>query len=133
MRKLAYLAERRGTTPGATNTSDIAGAKLGMRLYIHKIVQHVETRKPTTFEFRKAIEIAWFWKTREAAERALLIWKGISVQGPFGRMSDCTDFRIEPRPRGGFVISCEHPSRFKTIFFRLRGIAQQGLVSAQFQ
>jgi hypothetical protein len=83
-----------------------------MRLYIHRIVPDVEQHKPTTFAFIKAIEVAWFWKTREAAERALRIWQGILVQLPLGPAVACTDFRIEPRPQGGFVISCEHPPNF---------------------
>ena len=83
-----------------------------MRLYIHRIVPDVENRKPTTFAFIKTIEVAWFWKTREAAERALRIWQGILVQLPIGHAA-CTEFRIEPRPKGGFVISCEHPSHFE--------------------
>src|ERR1700760_1556157 len=81
-----------------------------MRLYIHRIEPDVEKHKPTSFAFIKAMEVAWFWRTREAAERALRVWQGILVQLPFGAPIECTDFRIESRPKGGFVISCEHPS-----------------------
>jgi hypothetical protein len=82
-----------------------------MRLYIYTITSHDD--KPTTYEFTKFKEGAWHWDMRESAERALdMILNGsggITVKAPDGRCDCCTDFRVEPRPQGGFAISCEHP------------------------
>jgi hypothetical protein len=79
-----------------------------MRVYICKVTQHLEAGEPTSFEFVNAVDGAWFWKTRDDAQRALAIWQGITVEGS-AECLPCTDFRFESRPQGGFVISCEHP------------------------
>jgi hypothetical protein len=79
-----------------------------MRVFIYRVKQNLEVGEPTSFEFIHAMENAWFWKTKEAAQRAFAIWQGISVQAS-AIAAACTDFRFEPRPQGGFVISCEHP------------------------
>jgi hypothetical protein len=83
-----------------------------MRLYIHKITKHGEEFKPDIYDFTKSIEGAWFWTTPESAERAQHFFShegGITIRPPFGPSAACTDFRVEPRPQGGFAVSCEHP------------------------
>jgi hypothetical protein len=79
-----------------------------MRVFIYQVKQNWEAGEPTSFEFIHAMESAWFWRTKEAAQRAFAIWQGITVQAS-AIAAACTDFRFEPRPQGGFVISCEHP------------------------
>lgn len=86
-----------------------------MRLYIYKITKNADELKPDTFAFKMSMENAWFWTTRESADRAWRLFSGIggiNVKSPheIGRTAPCTDFFIEPRPEGGFVISCEYPS-----------------------
>ena len=83
-----------------------------MRLYIRK-----STNGPRCpeYEFAKSIEAALYWDTgqREWVDRVfdLISHEGITVNQPFGRgMMPCSDFRIEPRPQGGLVISCEVPA-----------------------
>jgi len=82
-----------------------------MRLYISKITKHTDERKPDTYDFAKFIEGALWWPTKEAAQRNydLHCLIEIRVELPTGQRVPCTDFGIEPRPAGGFVLSCEHP------------------------
>ena len=79
-----------------------------MRLYISNVTNGV--RCPT-YDFAKPIEAAMFWNTREWVTRVCdaISSDGITINPPFANSAPCTDFRIEPRPQGGFVISCEYP------------------------
>jgi hypothetical protein len=85
-----------------------------MRLYVSRITEDAEGLKPATFEFRNTIEEAWYWQTRDAANRAseLLSVVGIDINPPngFKHKASCSAFRVEPLPQGGFAISCEVPS-----------------------
>jgi hypothetical protein len=82
-----------------------------MRLYI-KTIEHGDTHD--IFTWTPAIEGGWNWRVQERAGRFccwILGWGGITVKSPieFGKVGVCADFRVEPRPQGGFVVSCEHP------------------------
>lgn len=84
-----------------------------MRLYISRITEGVEGLKPSTYELGKTIEEAWYWQTRDAADRALELVSvvGIDIRPPngFEPKISCSVFRVEPRPQGGFAISCAAP------------------------
>jgi hypothetical protein len=75
-----------------------------MRLYIQQVTQHSQGKEPTTFRLAESIDNAWFWRTQEDAERALSVWNGIKTTKDG---TECSDVKVEPRPNGGFVISCE--------------------------
>ena len=81
-----------------------------MRLYI-RAINHGENHD--TYEWTSAIEAAWDWSTKEETINKCRVIEqgGITVKSPveFGKIGLCTDFRVEPRPQGGFAISCEHP------------------------
>jgi hypothetical protein len=82
-----------------------------MRLFI-KEIRRVDNHD--TFTWTSAIEGAWNWDAEGQATRYLrwiLGWGEITVKSPteFGKASPCTDFRVEPRPQGGFALSCKHP------------------------
>jgi hypothetical protein len=89
-----------------SNPQTCAGAKgrfrEQMKVYIQEITQHPKTEQPTALKFTDSREDAWFWKTEGDAERAISIWE-TPDRAPVG----CTDFRVESRPQGGFVISCD--------------------------
>jgi hypothetical protein len=79
-----------------------------MRHYISTIT-HVDNHD--NFILTRAIESGWNWDTEEEAERyrrwTVACGETIS-HSPFSKVSGiCTDLRVEPRPQGGFVISCE--------------------------
>jgi len=82
-----------------------------MRLYIAR-----RTNGPRfpIYQFHVAIEAALFWGTTETewVDRVcrLISDEGVTVEQPFGGGArPCSDFRIETRPQGGLVISCEVP------------------------
>ena len=82
-----------------------------MRLFI-KGIRRGENHD--TFTWTSAVEGAWTWGAEGQADRFLrwtLGWGAITVKSPiqFGKIGLCTDFRVEPRPQGGFAVSCEHP------------------------
>jgi hypothetical protein len=82
-----------------------------MRLFIKEIAREANHN---TFTWTSAIEGAWNWDAEGQADRFLrwtLGWGGIAAKSPteFGKIGLCTDFRVEPRPQGGFAVSCEYP------------------------
>jgi len=88
----------------------IEAATNPVRAYIGKITER--KHKQALYDFKESVEGAWFWTTKEEAEsvRQFLSEVGIKVYLPSGNCAPCTDFCVEPRPEGGFAISCEHPS-----------------------
>jgi hypothetical protein len=84
-----------------------------MRLYIRNVTYHHSENKPPTYDFTSITSNAHRWDTKEEADKDLKLieHQGISVTPPahLGPSANCTDLRIEPRPEGGFVISCEYP------------------------
>jgi hypothetical protein len=84
-----------------------------MRLYIRGIIE--KAKKPMTLDFTDSIENSLALKPKGYAERIIhLIFNdlgGINVKSPdgTGRSAFCADPRVEPRPQGGFAISCIHP------------------------
>lgn len=81
-----------------------------MRLYIKTISRG---NNHDTFQWTSAIGGAWNWNVPEQPGRLccwIVGWGGIFVKSPVaGASGFCTEFRIEPRPQGGFAVSCEHP------------------------
>ncbi|MGC2171230.1 MAG: hypothetical protein WA555_16255 [Candidatus Sulfotelmatobacter sp.] len=79
-----------------------------MRHYI-KTITHENNHD--NFVFTRVIEGGWNWSTEEEAERyrRWTVACGETVShSPLRRVSGvCTGFRVERRPQGGFVISCE--------------------------
>jgi hypothetical protein len=79
-----------------------------MRLYIGTIT-HENNRD--SYVFTEDINKAFPWETDQKAE-SYLRWTiacgGTICHSPFTKVSGvCSDFRVEPRPQGGFTISCE--------------------------
>jgi hypothetical protein len=81
-----------------------------MRVYIAR-----RTNGPSfpIYEFTKITKYALFWdaamKWGLEQIRLAIAQEGITVDHPFGGRESCTDFRIEQRPEGGLLISCELP------------------------
>jgi hypothetical protein len=82
-----------------------------MRWYIAS-----RTNGPTRprYEFAARIEGALLWqeKEKEWVHRYCLAMsqEPITIDPPFGDgVTCCTDFRVESRPEGGLVVSCEAP------------------------
>jgi hypothetical protein len=79
-----------------------------MRYYI-KTITHESNHD--NFVYTKAIEGGWNWNTEEEAANYLrwTVACGETTSfSPITKVSGvCTDFRVELRPQGGFVISCE--------------------------
>ncbi|HVR23219.1 MAG TPA: hypothetical protein VMU26_07845 [Candidatus Polarisedimenticolia bacterium] len=78
-----------------------------MRHYIRTITR-VENHPD--FDFTEAMDGGWSWETEKQAQE-YLAWTDPSgraiSRSPFnGVKSVCTDFRIERRPQGDYVISC---------------------------
>jgi hypothetical protein len=82
-----------------------------MRVYIHKITKRALEQEPDLFDFTSAIRSAWYWPTKEDAERASRVFSeiGIRIELSVGECGQCSDYRVEQRPEGGFAVSCEHP------------------------
>jgi hypothetical protein len=83
-----------------------------MHLYIKTVSQKNDHGAfHDAYEFTRAIECGWNWNTEEKAElyRSVIVERGgIIASDPTGiRRRPCTDFRVESRPQGGFVIACE--------------------------
>ena len=87
--------------------------EIEMRLYIAKITppdqEKISPRPHTTYDFTKFIECAWYWDSKEEAQRVISFTGYIMVNQPAGNSAYCTDFQVEARPQGGFAISCDHP------------------------
>jgi hypothetical protein len=80
-----------------------------MRLYI---ANRVNGPHCPLYDFHETVASGIWWDTQARVEAAceLIAREGISVRQPFtGNDQTCTDFRIEPRLHGGYVISCEVP------------------------
>jgi len=79
-----------------------------MRLYIKTVSRG---NNHDTFELTSTIEGAWNWNVYEQPARFcrwIVGWGGIFVKSPItGETGFCTDFRVEPRPQGGFAVSCQ--------------------------
>ncbi len=83
-----------------------------MRVNLKQVKHGEDKLKPIhEYGFTESVERALFWDTSESAEldRSKIDSGGITVKSRDGRIAYCTDFRVEPRPQGGFAISCEHP------------------------
>jgi hypothetical protein len=76
-----------------------------MRLYI-KALEHVREKGTINYEFAPDNDGARFWPTVGIAEgiRDQIVLAGGTIVTAKGISSD---FRVEPRPLGGFVVSCE--------------------------
>ena len=80
-----------------------------MRLYIRS---RVNGPRYPEYEFVHGSEAALHWNSKSWVEQAcrLIAQEGITIAGPFpAACQPCRDFEVEPRPLGGFVISCEVP------------------------
>jgi hypothetical protein len=83
-----------------------------MLLYIGAL-EHVREKGTINYTFAPDIDGARFWPTVRIAEgiRDQIVWSGgITLTSPLGKRGHSTDFRVEPRRQGGFVISCEFDS-----------------------
>ena len=80
-----------------------------MRLYIRS---RVNGPRCPEYEFVRNSEVALFWNSKSWVMLIcrVIAQEGITVAQPFptGRQP-CSEFQVEPRPLGGFVISCEVP------------------------
>jgi hypothetical protein len=83
-----------------------------MRVFIHKITYRWNEGRPPLYDFTASAKSSWRWETRAQAEQARRIFEqvgGIVIEQPFVERLFCEDYRVEPRPQGGFGISCIHP------------------------
>jgi hypothetical protein len=81
-----------------------------MRLYIRS---RVNGPRCPEYELVGSSEAAPFWKSKNWVEQMcrLIAQEGITIARPFStERPPCSDFQVEQRPLGGFVISCEVPS-----------------------
>jgi hypothetical protein len=80
-----------------------------MRLYIRS---RINGPRCPEYEFVRGSEAALFWNSRTWVEQVcrVIVQEGITIARPFSpERQPCSDFRAEPRPLGGFVISCDVP------------------------
>ena len=80
-----------------------------MRLYIRS---RVNGSRCPEYEFVGTNEAALYWNSKSWVEQVcrIIAQEGITVERPLSRgPQPCSDFQVEPRPLGGFVISCEVP------------------------
>ena len=80
-----------------------------MRLYIRS---RVNGPRCPEYEFARGSEAALYWNSKSWVERVCRIieQEGITIAKPFStERQPCTGFQVEPRPLGGFIISCEVP------------------------
>ena len=79
-----------------------------MRLYICTII--IESNRDK-YVYTPEIKDSHSWNTEQEAQNYLRrpVESGETIcHSPFTKVSGvCTDFRVEPRPQGGFAISCE--------------------------
>jgi hypothetical protein len=83
-----------------------------MRVYIQDIRPGENTLKPINeYTFTESLDDARSWETKESAEidRSSIESHKVTIKTLDRRIVFCTDFRVEQRSRGVFVISCEHP------------------------
>jgi hypothetical protein len=93
-----------------------------MRGYISEITMRGDGSKRDV-KFTKAIKNAEFSRTTASAERVCAGLR-FTVNSPFNPSEvPCTDFRVEPRPDGGFAISCE-----SAIFERVETSHHAGMI-----
>jgi hypothetical protein len=84
-----------------------------MPLYISAI-EYFRENGINKYNFHPALERGRYWRTAPLAMgicEQIIRSGGITVTSPLGKSSLCADFRAEPRPQGGFVVSCEDPFR----------------------
>lgn len=80
-----------------------------MRLYIRS---RVNGPRCPEYEFVGTSDAALYWNSKHWVDqvRRVIAQEGISIATPFSaERQPCSDFQVEPRPLGGFVISCEVP------------------------
>lgn len=80
-----------------------------MRLYIRS---RVNGPRCAEYEFVGASDAALYWDSERWVEKVcrLIAEEGVTIARPFSREAQpCSGFQVEPRPLGGFVISCEVP------------------------
>jgi hypothetical protein len=80
-----------------------------MRLYIHS---RVNGPRYPEYEFVRGTDAALYWNSKSWVEQVcrIIVQEGIAITLPFAaERQPCCDFQVEPRPLGGFVISCEVP------------------------
>jgi len=80
-----------------------------MRLYIRS---RVNGPRCPEYQFVGTSDAALFWNSERWVDQVCraIAQEGITIAPPFSREPQpCSDFQVEPRPLGGFVISCEVP------------------------
>jgi len=80
-----------------------------MRLYIRS---RVNGPRCPEYEFVGTSDAALFWNSKRWVNQVcrVITQEGITVTTPFwAECQPCSDFQVESRPLGGFVISCEVP------------------------
>jgi hypothetical protein len=80
-----------------------------MRLYIRS---RVNGPRCPEYEFARGSEAALYWNSKSWVEQVCrtIAQEGITVAMPFSSdRQSCSDFQVELRPLGGFVISCDVP------------------------
>jgi len=80
-----------------------------MRLYIRSRINGPHC---PVYGFVGTSESALFWKSHRWVKQVcrVIVQEGITIARPFSaERHACSDFRVETRPLGGFVISCEVP------------------------
>jgi hypothetical protein len=80
-----------------------------MRLYIRS---RVNGPRCPEYEFVETSDAALCWNSQRWVEQVcrLIAEEGITIARPFSREAQlCSNFQVEPRPLGGFAISCEVP------------------------
>lgn len=80
-----------------------------MRLYIRS---RVNGPRCPVYEFVGTSESALFWNSQRWVKQVcrVIAQEGITIATPSSaECQPCSDFQVEPRPLGGFVISCEVP------------------------
>lgn len=80
-----------------------------MRLYIRS---RVNAPRCPEYEFVGTNDAALYWSSKSWVAQVcrIIAQEGITVASSFSRGPQlCSDFQVEPRSLGGFVISCEVP------------------------
>lgn len=82
-----------------------------MRVYIKDITSiGNELRPDNEYDFIEFVECAMSWNTAETAEvrKSMICNHGNIIKAKDRSDVYYTDFQVEPRPQGRFVISCEY-------------------------